>query len=59
MDVKSWLWEAKSAAQGGNNYSICRNLLRVGIFCKNALDAQNMEGVLDLQIIGRVVSFMS
>lgn len=31
--------EAKSAAQGGNNYSICRDLLRVGIFCKNALDA--------------------
>ncbi|KAG1461383.1 hypothetical protein G6F46_005863 [Rhizopus delemar] len=38
--------EAKSAAQCGNNYSICRDLLRVGIFCKNALDAQNMEGYI-------------
>ncbi|KAG1094863.1 hypothetical protein G6F42_018665 [Rhizopus arrhizus] len=39
MGVESWLWEeAKSAAHGGNNYSICRELLRVGIFYKNALD---------------------
>ncbi|KAI8991908.1 hypothetical protein BDF20DRAFT_904303 [Mycotypha africana] len=37
--------EAKSAAQGGSNYLICQDLLRVGLFCKNALDAQNMEGL--------------
>ncbi|OAD77796.1 C2H2-type zinc finger transcription factor [Phycomyces blakesleeanus NRRL 1555(-)] len=49
--------EVKSAAQGGNNYSICRDLLRVGIFCKNALDTHNMEGVLGLQVIGRMVTF--
>ncbi|KAL0090549.1 hypothetical protein J3Q64DRAFT_1832217 [Phycomyces blakesleeanus] len=47
---------AKPAAQGGNNYSICLGLLCVGIFCKNALDAQNMEGVLGLQVIGRMVT---
>ncbi|KAI9280292.1 hypothetical protein BC943DRAFT_344482 [Umbelopsis sp. AD052] len=35
--------EAKSAMQGGNNYSICRDLLRIGIFCKNVLDAYDME----------------
>ncbi|KAI9496812.1 hypothetical protein BDB00DRAFT_757786, partial [Zychaea mexicana] len=44
--------EAKSAAQDGNNHSICRDL-----FCKNALDAQNMKGVLGLQILGRMVTF--
>lgn len=49
--------EAKSAAQGSNNYSICWDLLRVSIFCKDALDAQNMEGVLGLQVIGRMVTF--
>jgi hypothetical protein len=38
--------DAKSTALGDNNHSICRDLLRVGIFCKNALDEQNMEGVL-------------
>ncbi|OAD76036.1 hypothetical protein PHYBLDRAFT_158199 [Phycomyces blakesleeanus NRRL 1555(-)] len=42
---------AKPAAQGGNNYSICLGLLCVGIFCKNALDAQNMEGVLGLAFV--------
>ncbi|KAG2182612.1 hypothetical protein INT44_005591 [Umbelopsis vinacea] len=49
--------EAKSAMQGGNNYSICRDLLRIGIFCKNALDAYDMESVLGLQVIGRTVTF--
>ncbi|RCH78365.1 hypothetical protein CU097_001716, partial [Rhizopus azygosporus] len=32
-------------------------LLRVGIFCKNALDAQNMEGVLGVQVVGRTATF--
>lgn len=49
--------EAKSAAQGENNYLICHDLLRIAIFCKNALDVQNMEGVLGLQIIGRTITF--
>lgn len=49
--------EAKSAAQGDNNYLICRDLLRIAIFCKNALDVQSMEGVLGLQIVGRTVTF--
>ncbi|KAL0080413.1 C2H2-type zinc finger transcription factor [Phycomyces blakesleeanus] len=49
--------EVKSAAQGGNNYLICRDLLRVGIFCKNALNTHNMEGVLGLQVIERMVTF--
>ncbi|CEP19972.1 hypothetical protein [Parasitella parasitica] len=32
-------------------------LTRVAISCKNALDAQNLEGILSLQIIGRSITF--
>ncbi|CAO3691106.1 unnamed protein product [Umbelopsis ramanniana] len=49
--------EVKPAALGGSHYAICQDLLRVGMFCKNALDAQNMEGVLGIQVIGRMVTF--
>lgn len=49
--------EAKLAVQGSNNFSICRDLLHVGILCNNALDSQNMEGVLGLQVVGRTVTF--
>lgn len=49
--------EAKSAAQGTNNFLICQDLLRVAILCKDALDLQNMEGVLGLQVIGRTITF--
>jgi hypothetical protein len=49
--------EAKSAALGGSNYAICRDLFRVVMFCKNALDAQKMEGVLGIQVIGRMGTF--
>ncbi|KAI8096338.1 uncharacterized protein BX664DRAFT_382794 [Halteromyces radiatus] len=49
--------EAKSASHGDNHFLICQDLLRTAIFCKNALDTQNMEGVLGLQIIGRMITF--
>lgn len=49
--------EAKSAAQDTNNFLICQDLLRVAILCKDALDLQNMEGVLGLQVIGRTITF--
>lgn len=49
--------EAKSASQGNNNFLICQDLLRIAIFCKNALDAQNMESVLGIQVIGRIITF--
>ncbi|KAG0193445.1 hypothetical protein DFQ28_005263 [Apophysomyces sp. BC1034] len=34
-----------------------KDLLRIAIFCKKALDTQNMEGVLGLQLIGRTITF--
>ncbi|KAG0167271.1 hypothetical protein DFQ29_000540, partial [Apophysomyces sp. BC1021] len=49
--------EAKPACQESNLYAICRDLLRVAMFCKDPLDSQNMVGVLGLQIVGKTVNF--
>ncbi|KAI8576499.1 hypothetical protein K450DRAFT_201942 [Umbelopsis ramanniana AG] len=49
--------EAKSAARDQDNYLICWDLLKVTIFCKEALDSQQMEGMLGMQIIGRTIKF--
>lgn len=50
-------YEEESAAQGGNNYLTCWDLLYVSIFCKNTLDVQNMKDVLELQVIERMIKF--
>ncbi|KAI9003064.1 hypothetical protein CLU79DRAFT_829917 [Phycomyces nitens] len=49
--------EAKPAHQGSNHYSVCRDLLRVSVFCKDALDTQKMMGIMGLQIVGRTITF--
>lgn len=49
--------EAKPAARDQDNHLICWDLLKVAVFCKEALDAQSMEGMLGMQIIGRTVKF--
>ncbi|KAI8886245.1 hypothetical protein K501DRAFT_310081 [Backusella circina FSU 941] len=36
---------------------ICRDLLRVAMFCKDVLDSQKMVGVLGIQIVGRTITF--
>ncbi|KAL0091668.1 hypothetical protein J3Q64DRAFT_1808324 [Phycomyces blakesleeanus] len=48
--------EANPAHQGSNHYTICRDLLRVLIFCKDALDTQNITNVMGLHIIDRTMS---
>ncbi|KAG1453402.1 hypothetical protein G6F46_000153 [Rhizopus delemar] len=53
------LREAKLAHQASNGYMICRDLLRISFFCKNALDMQTMMGVMGLQVIGRTVTVYS
>ncbi|KAI8644073.1 hypothetical protein BD408DRAFT_318124, partial [Parasitella parasitica] len=40
-----------------NSFLLSKDLIRVAIFCKNALGAQNLESVLGLQIIGRSITF--
>ncbi|KAL7335695.1 hypothetical protein PS15p_201130 [Mucor circinelloides] len=49
--------KAKPAHQGSNHYSVGRDLLRVAVFCKNALDTQKMKGIMSLQIVGRTITF--
>ncbi|ORX55564.1 hypothetical protein DM01DRAFT_1382712 [Hesseltinella vesiculosa] len=49
--------EAKSACHEANNFVLSKDLIRVAMFCKNALDEQNLDGILGLQIIGRRITF--
>ncbi|ORX62007.1 hypothetical protein DM01DRAFT_1361059 [Hesseltinella vesiculosa] len=49
--------EAKSAIQGGDNYLLTKDLFRVAVLCKDALDEYNSDGVLGIQIVGRTVKF--
>ncbi|KAI8388647.1 uncharacterized protein BYT42DRAFT_491575 [Radiomyces spectabilis] len=49
--------EAKPAIQGDDHYVVCRDLIKVARFCKDALDSQQFDGILAVQIIGRSVVF--
>ncbi|ORE00731.1 hypothetical protein BCV72DRAFT_300249 [Rhizopus microsporus var. microsporus] len=49
--------EAKPAVHSYDNYLVCKDLIRVAVFCKEALDKQLFEGILGIQIIGRMVVF--
>lgn len=49
--------EVKSAAHDSNHFLLCKDLLRVATFCKDALDTHNMEAVLGIQAIGREIYF--
>ncbi|KAI8374345.1 uncharacterized protein BYT42DRAFT_400763 [Radiomyces spectabilis] len=47
--------EAKSAVQEKNHFGLCKDLVKVTAFCKDALDKELMQGILGIQIIGRTV----
>jgi hypothetical protein len=49
--------EVKSAAYDSNHFLLCKDLLRVATFCKDALATHNMEAVLGIQTIVRVIYF--
>ncbi|KAG0169175.1 hypothetical protein DFQ29_009869 [Apophysomyces sp. BC1021] len=49
--------EAKPACQGNNHYLVCRDLVQVAAFCRNAMDSQDMKGVLGIQVVGRTITF--
>ncbi|KAI8063737.1 uncharacterized protein B0P05DRAFT_581076 [Gilbertella persicaria] len=40
--------EAKPAQPDSNHFAICKDLLRVGVFCKNSIDSQNMDGEIQV-----------
>ncbi|KAI9488877.1 hypothetical protein BDB00DRAFT_884674 [Zychaea mexicana] len=49
--------EAKSAMYSDDHFIICKDLIKVARFCKDALDDQLFEGILAVQIIGRTVVY--
>ncbi|KAI9494987.1 hypothetical protein BDB00DRAFT_882641 [Zychaea mexicana] len=49
--------EAKPAAREKEHYVLCKDLWKVAVFCKDALDNQLMQWVLGIQIIGRTIRF--
>ncbi|ORX49543.1 hypothetical protein DM01DRAFT_1394358, partial [Hesseltinella vesiculosa] len=55
--VSSGYGEAKPTVEADNNFMLCRDLMRVAIFCKDALDEYDMDGVLGLQVVGNTISF--
>ncbi|ORX48778.1 hypothetical protein DM01DRAFT_260139 [Hesseltinella vesiculosa] len=57
LSISHGFGEVKSAAFESNHFFLCKDLLRVATFCKDALDAGNMEAVLGIQAIGRDIYF--
>ncbi|KAI7850080.1 hypothetical protein BDC45DRAFT_551191 [Circinella umbellata] len=49
--------EAKAAIREKDHFVLCEDLLKVTIFCKDALDYQSMQGMLGIQVIGRTIKF--
>ncbi|KAG1446034.1 hypothetical protein G6F55_011713 [Rhizopus delemar] len=49
--------EVKPAIREKNHFSLCKDLLKVAVFCKDALDHQLMQGTLGIQITGRTIKF--
>lgn len=56
-DTSCGFGEAKPAVHAQGHYLVCKNLLRVAVFCKNSLDNQHMGGILGIQIVERTVKF--
>lgn len=49
--------EVKTAARESDHYPVCQDIIKVMLFCKNSLGEQLMEGVLEIQIVGRTIRF--
>ncbi|KAI8375948.1 uncharacterized protein BYT42DRAFT_498970 [Radiomyces spectabilis] len=49
--------EAKAVIQAEDHHSVCCYLLKLAVFCKNALDNQNFDGIMGIQIVGRPIPF--
>ncbi|ORY97578.1 hypothetical protein BCR43DRAFT_530658 [Syncephalastrum racemosum] len=49
--------EAKSAASGADHHAVCLDLMRLAVFAKDAMDEQRFEGILGIQIVGRMIKF--
>ncbi|KAI9006705.1 hypothetical protein CLU79DRAFT_879219, partial [Phycomyces nitens] len=49
--------EVKSVSESSNNYSIGKDLIRLGLFSKNAIDHSNLEACLSIQSVGCTTTF--
>lgn len=49
--------EVKPTAESDNNYSIAKDLIRLGRFSKNAIDHSNLNACLSIQSVGRTTTF--
>ncbi|KAI8388449.1 uncharacterized protein BYT42DRAFT_492348 [Radiomyces spectabilis] len=49
--------EVQCAARDKDDHVICRDLLKLTVSCKEALDEQLMEGMLAIQVLGRTIKF--
>ncbi|KAG0162184.1 hypothetical protein DFQ28_001885 [Apophysomyces sp. BC1034] len=49
--------EVKPAAESDNNYSIAKDLIRLGRFFKNAIDHSNLDACLSMQSVDRTTTF--
>lgn len=49
--------EAKTAAHESDHYLVCQDLIKVALFCKNILNEQLMDGVLEVHIVSRTIRF--
>lgn len=49
--------EVKCFSQVGNTFAIAKDLVRLALFSKNAIDTHGMHGILAFQAIGRHVFF--
>ncbi|CAO3626379.1 unnamed protein product [Cunninghamella blakesleeana] len=57
FDYSRGFGEVKSKHFYNKYQSINKDLARVGIFCKNSIDVNNMKGVLGFQAVGRNITF--
>lgn len=49
--------EAKPSARESDHYLVCKDFIKVVLFCKTSLHEQLMEGVLEIHIVGRTIRF--
>ncbi|CAO3601455.1 unnamed protein product [Absidia cylindrospora] len=49
--------EVKRRGEVGNHHAISKDLIRLGVFSKNVIDAGSLKGVLTFQAVGHQVTF--
>jgi hypothetical protein len=53
IDYSRAFGEVKSLVHANNSAAIGKDLVRLGLFAKNAIDIHNMAGILTFQAVGK------